>query len=131
MPRGSNPNSKANLRPLSKGLPNKAQREIQLKGSKAGNKAKQEYKDLRDSLKEQLTPERSDKIMDMLLKKIDEGNLKALEIALKMMGSDESKIRDRLYEAQIERYKREAEAAEQDKTESITIVIEGAEDYAD
>lgn len=86
MPRGDNPNSRANLRPLEKGLPKKDQRDIQLKGAKAGAKANKEYATLTEALKDQCTPEVKAQLTDMLIKRAKQGNLKAYELLRDQLG---------------------------------------------
>ena len=86
MPRGDNPNSRANLKPFEKGLPEKSQRDIQRKGSKAGNKAKKQYATLTEALKDQCTPEVMEQITSVLIKRAKQGNLKAYELVRDQMG---------------------------------------------
>lgn len=86
MGRGDNPNSRANLRPFKAGLPEKTQREIQRKGSKAGNEAKAQQKKLNEDLKERCTPERMGKLNDKLLAMAEKGNLKAYELVRDGLG---------------------------------------------
>lgn len=86
MPRGDNPNSRANLKPLQKGLPKKDQREIQRKGSKKGAEANKAYKSLTEALKDQCTPEVMQQLTDMLIKRAKGGNLKAYELLRDQMG---------------------------------------------
>lgn len=86
MPRGDNPNSRANLKPFEKGLPQKAQRDIQRKGSKAGNEAKKQYASLTEALKDQCTPEVMQQLTDMLIKRAKSGNLRAYELLRDQMG---------------------------------------------
>ena len=92
MPRGDNPKSRANLRPLEKGLPKESQREIQRKGSKAGNDAQAVYRSLNQDLREQATPEVLAEINNRLLQMAKHGNLKAYEL-----------LRDGLGEKPVER----------------------------
>lgn len=86
MPRGDNPNSRANLRPLEKGLPKKSQREIQKKGSIAGNKEKSRLKTFKELDDEFTTDDERKKMMDMLKKRALQGNLKAFELYRDSMG---------------------------------------------
>lgn len=86
MPRGDNPNSRANLRPLEKGLPKKSQREIQRKGSEAGNKEKQRLKTFKELDDEFTTDAERKKMLAMLKKRAEQGNLKAFELYRDTMG---------------------------------------------
>ena len=86
MPRGDNPNSRANLKPLQKGLPKKDQRDIQSKGAKAGVKARKEYATLTEALKDQCTSEVMEQLTAMLVKKAKAGNLKAYELLRDQVG---------------------------------------------
>ncbi len=86
MPRGDNPNSRANLRPLEKGLPKKAQREIQKKGSEAGNKEKQRLRTFKELDDEYTTDAERKKMLTMLKKRAEQGNLKAFELYRDTMG---------------------------------------------
>lgn len=121
MPRG-NPN---NLKPMNTRT-KEEQKKIARMGGLASGKARAEYKDMRDSLREILTPEKSDKIMQMLEKKIEAGNLKALEIALKMMGSDISKGKEKLEQVQTERLQKDIETSSSDV--SVTVRFENESD---
>ncbi len=129
MPRGDNPNSRKNLKPINS-LGEKEKREFIKKGQEASKKVRANYKDMRQSLREILTPEKSDKIMDMLTKKIEAGNLKALELALKMMGSDISESKTKLEALQAEKLQREINGEINDVKIEITLPKD-MDDYAD
>lgn len=86
MARGEHPNSRANLKPFEKGLPEKAQREIQGKGSKAGNEAKAVYKSLNQDLREQCDEETLRALNERLLQMAKHGNLKAYELVRDGLG---------------------------------------------
>lgn len=82
MPRGEHPNSRANLKPFEKGLPEKYQREIQRKGTeKAG-----EVRSLNANLREKCTPEVMDALNDRILQMAKHGNLKAYELVRDGLG---------------------------------------------
>ncbi len=129
MPRGDNPNSRKNLKPINS-LGEREKREFIKKGQEASKKVRANYKDMRQSLREILTPEKSDKIMDMLTKKIEAGNLKALELALKMMGSDISESKTKLEALQAEKLQREINGEINDVKIEITLPKD-MDDYAD
>ena len=82
MPRGEHPNSRANLKPFEKGLPEKYQREIQRKGTeKAG-----EVRSLNANLREKCTPEVMDALNDRILLMAKHGNLRAYELVRDGLG---------------------------------------------
>lgn len=82
MPRGEHPNSRANLKPFEKGLPEKYQREIQRKGTeKAG-----EVRSLNANLREKCTPEVMDALNDRILQMAKHGNLRAYELVRDGLG---------------------------------------------
>ena len=82
MARGEQPNSRKNIEKykLQKGLPTKAQRETQKKGSEAGNEAQAITRSLNEDLRERCTPERIAKINDRILSMAEHGNLRAYEL---------------------------------------------------
>lgn len=75
MPRGDNPNSRANL---SKGRPFDA--ETARKANEKSQEAKAINKKLNEDLKERCTPERIGKLNNKLLAMAERGNLKAYEL---------------------------------------------------
>ena len=79
----------ANLKPLKKGLPKSDQREIQRKGSKAGVQKRKEYASLKEAAKDKIT---FDEAMDVLIKRMKAGNLKAWEIYYEVTGEKVSKV---------------------------------------
>ena len=86
MPRGDNPNSRANLKPFKKekDIKNdknavKAQRKIQKKGAQAANEAISVKKTFRE-MGEADSQEEKEKMWQMLKKRTMQGNLKAFEI---------------------------------------------------
>lgn len=82
MPRGEHPNSRANLKPFEKGLPEKYQREIQRKGTeKAG-----EVRSLNANLRDKCTPEVMDALNDRILQMAKHGNLRAYELVRDGLG---------------------------------------------
>ena len=92
MPKGDNPNSRANLRPFQAGLPEKAQREIQKKGSDAGNKAQAVRRSYYDVANELVTDEDRMAQIEVLKRMAENGDLKALELLLKVLKEYENKI---------------------------------------
>lgn len=85
MPRGENPNSRANLKPQSTRT-KKEQREIAKKGGKASGEARRSYATLTQTLKEKCTPEVMEQLTDMLIKRAKQGNLKAYELLRDQVG---------------------------------------------
>ncbi len=121
MPRGDNPNSRKNLKRPSR-------EEARERGSLGGKKSAETrgvYKDLRESMREALTPEMSDKIIKMLAGKIQAGNLKALELAMKMTGADISPNKSTLEELQAEKLRKEISGEISDT--HITVKFESAD----
>ena len=92
MARGDNPNSRANLKPFQKGLPEKAQREMQKKGSDAGNKAKAVRRSYFDVANELVTDEDRMAQIEVLKKLALSGDIKATELLLKILKEYENKI---------------------------------------
>ena len=87
MPRGSNPNSRANLIPLSERT-KKEQRKIQKKAGKKSGEVRAAFKSLCDTVKEQCTNEDRQEIAKVLVRMAKHGNLGALDRLLKMFGED-------------------------------------------
>lgn len=85
MPRGDNPNSRANLKPLNQRT-KKEQRKIQSAGGIASGEARAAYKSLNADLREQATPERIAKINNRLLAMAEHGNLRAYELVRDGLG---------------------------------------------
>lgn len=86
MPRGDNPNSRKNLRPLEKGLPKEDQREVQRKGSRAGVEKRIEYASLTEAARGIVGPKERDELITMLYKRAKLGNLKAYELLRDQLG---------------------------------------------
>lgn len=76
MPRGEHPNSRANLKPFEKGLPEKHQREIQQKGVEKASQVRSLNADLREQCSDEVIEEINKRIINMAKK----GNLKAYEL---------------------------------------------------
>jgi hypothetical protein len=82
MPRGDNPNSRANLKKLSP----KEARKNGKKGGIASVEARAVYKSLNADLREQATPERIARINNRLLSMAEHGNLRAYELVRDGLG---------------------------------------------
>lgn len=79
MPRGDNPNSRANLIRNSERTPKQRKKQATKAGIASGE-ARAVYKSLNADLREQATPERIAKINNRLLSMAEHGNLKAYEL---------------------------------------------------
>lgn len=88
MPRGDNPNSKKNLKPFQKGLPEKEQRELQKKGTKASAKKRQQYASFRECFRSEIDDETRKNIYNKIVKMSAAGNLNALKMLLEILGED-------------------------------------------
>lgn len=86
MPRGDNPNSRANLKPLEKGLAKKEQREIQKSATKKSAEVRRANASLTEAMKEAVTPEVAEQLVDIILKRAKQGNLKAFELVRDQLG---------------------------------------------
>ena len=84
MPRGSNPNSRANLIVPS----SKEARKNGKKGGIASGETRAAFKSLCDTVKEQCTNEDRQEIAKMLVRMAKHGNLGAVDRLLKMFGED-------------------------------------------
>lgn len=82
MPRGDNPNSRANLRRLS---PSEARKNGK-KGGIASAETRAAFKSLNADLREQATPERIARINNRLLSMAEHGNLRAYELVRDGLG---------------------------------------------
>ena len=90
MPRGDNPNSRANLI-----VPSSIQ--ARKNGSKGGiNKARKDkvIKTFQESMQEAATPEVKDKINKKLLEMAMRGNIRAVEMVLRIIGENTEDKRD-------------------------------------
>ena len=89
MPRGSNPNSRKNLKSYKSGDP--AAKAAQSKGGKRAAANKAAYKSLREHFKERLTDEDANQIYDILYALITKNkNLKALDRFTAILGDSSS-----------------------------------------
>ena len=94
MPRGMNPNSRANLIKNSDRTPRERSEQAS-KAGKASGEARSVYKSLNEDLRERCTPERIAKINSRILSMAEHGNLKAYELIRDGLGEkprDEVKI---------------------------------------
>ena len=110
MPKGTHPNSLKNLKQYQFGQDasrRDEERERQSRGGKKSAETRAAYKDIREAVRELLTPEKSAQIADMLVKKTNAGNLNAAKILLQMMGSDTSFAKTTADELQVEKLKKE------------------------
>lgn len=82
MPRGENPNSRANLKKLSP----KEARENGSKGGKASVESRKALKTFQELDAEYTTDAERKKMLDMLKKRAEQGNLKAWELYANYMG---------------------------------------------
>lgn len=79
MPRGDNPKSRANLKPQS-ARTKKEQREIATMGGKASGEARRALRDFKELDDAFTTEDERKKMLDMLKKRAQQGNLRAFEI---------------------------------------------------
>lgn len=99
MPRGDNPNSRANLK---KGKPFDA--ETARKAKEKSDEAKAVYRSLNEDLKECCTPERVRKMNERLLSMAEHGNLRAYELIRDGLGEKpEQKVGISTREADMEK----------------------------
>ena len=87
MPRGSNPNSRANLIANTERTPKQIQERNQKAGKKSGE-VRAAFKSLCDTVKEQCTNEDRQEIAKVLVRMAKHGNLGAVDRLLKMFGED-------------------------------------------
>lgn len=85
MPRGDNPNSRANLIRNSERTPKQRKKQATKAGIASGE-ARAVYKSLNADLREQATPERIAKINNRLLSMAEHGNLRAYELVRDGLG---------------------------------------------
>ena len=101
MPRGENPNSRANLIVNSERTPEE-RHEQATKAGVASGEARAIYKSLNEDLKERCTPERIQKFNERLMDMAEHGNLKAYELLRDGLGEKPAErldIRDHSSEA--------------------------------
>lgn len=79
MPRGDNPNSRANLIKKEDRTPKERRKSAQ-KAGKASGEARAVRKSLNEDLRDRCTPERIQKINERILSMAEHGNLKAYEL---------------------------------------------------
>lgn len=87
MPRGDNPKSRENLRPLNTRT-KEEQRKIQSAGGIASGEARAFHKTLTEDLKERCTPERLAKMNERIISMAEHGNLRAYEIVRDGLGEN-------------------------------------------
>ena len=87
MPRGDNPNSRANLIQNADRTPEQ-RRASARKAGKASGKARALKKTFKETAKAKCTPEVLDKIMDRIIQMASAGNLNAFKILREMLGED-------------------------------------------
>ena len=89
MPRGDNPNSRANLKPLNTRT-KKEQRKVQKKGGKASGESRKALGTWKSAYTRTLTDEDLDAILAKVKEMARRGNLNALDRLLKISGEDVS-----------------------------------------
>ena len=109
MPRGDNPNSRANLIPINSRTM-KEQRELCSKAGKASGRARAFNKTLRESMTELCTPDVMDAIAKRLIQMALHGNLKAIMLLLDILGESP---RYQLQKEMLELKRREIKLREQ------------------
>ena len=109
MPRGDNPNSRANLIPVTMRT-KKEQRELCSKAGRASGRARAFNKTLRESVIEQCTPDVIDAIARRLIQMAIHGNLKAIMLMLDIFGESP---RYQLQKEMLELKRREIKLREQ------------------
>ena len=87
MPRGDNPNSRANLIPVTQRTKEEA-RQISRKGGKKSGEARALKKTFKETAKAKCTPEVLDKITGRIIQMAMAGNLNAFKILREMLGED-------------------------------------------
>lgn len=85
MPRGDNPNSRANLIPINSRTV-KEQRELCSKAGRASGRARAFNKTLRESVSELCTPDVLEAIAKRLIQMAIHGNLKAIMLIMDILG---------------------------------------------
>ena len=124
MPRGENPNSRANLKTFND-LPEKDRREMQKKASQKGVEKRTAVKKAREAAKKSLmtkdpfTPELIYKIKEDLASAASEGDREAQKMILKIFGADISDVAQKKAKADLEKTK-----AETQKIKAETKILE-------
>jgi len=109
MPRGDNPNSRANLIANTERTPEEIRKRNQ-KAGKASGKARALKKTLKETAKAKCTPEVLDKITDRIIRMAMAGNLNAFKILREMLGEDP---RNEIQKELLKLRKREVEIKEE------------------
>lgn len=91
MPRGDNPNSRKNLKPNSERTP-KERKALAKKAGKKSGEVRGQLKSFREMDAESTTPEERQQMLDQLKQMVAHGNLKALELYLKIIGESDNKV---------------------------------------
>lgn len=93
MPRGDNPNSRANLKPFGT-LPEKEQRKIQEKGVKASVESRKTLGTFKAAYKRTMSDEDLDAILEKVREMAKKGNLNALDRLLQISGENRDQTTD-------------------------------------
>lgn len=90
MPRGSSPNSRANLEKnkLKKGLPAKEQREIQKKGTKASVEKRKQYASMRECFRDCIDDETRKMLYEKLISMSHSGDLNAMKMLMDVLAEN-------------------------------------------
>lgn len=118
MPRGSNPNSRKNLKSGKNATSFTAENAAEMQ--KKSTKAKRMYKSLTDDLKERLTPERVAKMNERMIFMAERGNISAWEKIRDTIGekpTDKVEVSGNISFSDILREAREREAADMSEPE--------------
>ena len=109
MPRGDNPNSRANLIPVTRRT-KKEQRELCRKAGIASGRARAFNKTIRENVTELCTPDALEAIAKRLIQMAEHGNLKAVMLLLDILGESP---RYQLQKEMLELKRREMKLREQ------------------
>jgi len=118
MPRGSNPNSRKNLKSGKNATSFTAENAAEMQ--KKSTKAKRMYKSLTEDLKERLTPERVAKMNERMIFMAERGNISAWEKIRDTIGekpTDKVEVSGNISFSDILREAREREAADMSEPE--------------
>ena len=118
MPRGSNPNSRKNLKNGNKKTQFTVDNAVEMQ--KKSTKAKRMYKSLTEDLKERLTPERVAKMNERIIMMAEHGNITAWEKIRDTIGekpTDKVEVSGNISFSDILREAREREAADMSEPE--------------